>query len=66
MVKKLTKKQKKAYLEASCICPFCGSRDIEGDHIEVDGQTAWQPITCNFCNKRWHDIYKLVDVEAVE
>ena len=66
----LTSKQKKAYLKHYAHCPFCKSKNIEGHGIKVDeddGDCAWQEVVvCLDCDKRWNDIYKLVDVEEAE
>ncbi len=59
----LTKKQKKKYIECSSKCPFCGSIDIEGGEVDVDGVIARQQITCNGCQKKWNDIYTLTGIE---
>ena len=57
---------RKKYVEENPFqCPFCGSANITttGD-IEGDGlSSAWQSVVCNDCQKRWTDVYKLVDVE---
>jgi len=65
---KLTKKQKKAYLANSSNCPYCHSPDIGGGFVEIDGDTAWQRITCNnpSCSESWDDIYSLSDIQEVE
>lgn len=44
-------------------CPFCGSDDIEGSTVQVDGATAWQDITCPSCGAEWRDIFSLSGVE---
>lgn len=41
------------------LCPFCGSDNIEGYSVEIDGNTAWQDIGCNECDNEWRDVYKL-------
>ena len=63
---KLTEEQKKAYLKDSSKCPFCQSEQIEGGPVEIDGDTAWQKVSCLDCDKQWADIYRLADVEEVE
>jgi hypothetical protein len=64
-IKKLTVKQKKAYIKAGGNkCPFCRSEDIESSHFEVDSGHSWQPIFCHECESEWNDIYKLADVEV--
>lgn len=53
------------YLEESC-CPYCDSKDIVGGSVQIDKATAWQPITCSACGKRWNDIYTIVAYEPIE
>lgn len=57
--------QRKAYLEDSSKCPFCQSYQIEGSSVEISNDRAYQTVSCNDCDKRWTDIYKLSDVEEV-
>ena len=58
----LTKKQQKQYLKNSGFCPFCKSKDIQGEDINADGNTMSQEIRCNNCDKSWQDIYTLTNV----
>ena len=55
----LTAEQKEAYLKDSGKCPRCKSTDITGDSIEVDGDSAWQNVSCSECNETWTDVYTL-------
>ena len=58
---------KKKYLDSGgSICPYCESSQIEGGSIEIDGQQAWQKVSCLDCEKDWDDIYNLVDVDLRE
>lgn len=41
------------------LCPHCGSRDVVGGCIEVDGATAFQAIQCQACESDWVDLYTL-------
>lgn len=41
------------------ICPFCGSTEIEGDGVEIDGPTATQEVSCGSCEATWFDTYAL-------
>ncbi len=63
----MTKEQSDKYVEnGGAKCPYCNSEDISGGFVEIDTYGAWQPITCNACNKSWRDLYKLIGVEEVE
>jgi hypothetical protein len=53
----------KSYLEKKGVCcPFCGSRNIEGDSVEIDAGGAYQDVRCLRCEAEWTDEYKLVSV----
>lgn len=63
----LTEKQKEAYIESGgCCCPFCSSRDVDGQFIEVDAGRATQPMGCLNCGGQWTDQYVLDDVIPIE
>jgi transposase-like protein len=38
-------------------CPYCGSSDIDGGFVEVDGKFAFQSCSCNACESEWTDRY---------
>ena len=61
-MKDFTKAQKKKYLKNAGECPKCGSMDIGGDSIEVDGNCCWQTVSCSKCGTNWHDVYTLSNV----
>jgi transcription elongation factor Elf1 len=65
-MKDFTKAQKKKYLKNSGKCPNCGSTNISGDSIDVDGDCCWQNVTCGECEKTWQDVYRLADVIRVD
>jgi len=63
MPMELTKEQKKEYVDRGGIkCPYCGDDDISGGHITIDVGYASQRISCVACEKKWIDLYRLVDV----
>lgn len=43
-------------------CPFCRSRDIVGESVEINVGSATQDVYCNVCEAEWYDEYKLVAV----
>lgn len=52
-------------------CLFCGNDDpskgdIEGGPVEIDGNLAWQDVTCHACDKSWRDCYTLTGVLPLE
>ena len=60
---------KKLYLQMDgLICPFCESEDIThtGEYKGGDMGSGDQPCKCNSCNKRWYDIYQIVDIEEID
>lgn len=46
-------------------CSYCYSDEIVGGSIQIDGNIAWQPITCVDCGKKWNDIYTIAAYEPV-
>jgi hypothetical protein len=62
----LTEQQRTDYLNNSSECPFCHSDNIEADHIEADGESAFGEVSCLDCGKRWNDVYTLTDVEVID
>lgn len=50
----------KQYREASGgVCPYCGSENIEGGSIDIQGKTAQQEVSCLECGAEWNDVYHL-------
>jgi len=41
------------------ICPACGTDEIVGDAIDVDGPSASQAVHCCCCSAEWTDKYQL-------
>lgn len=61
----LTQEQKTEYMQTGAQhCPVCKSLDISGGFVEVAGMEAWQEVSCNECDARWQDVYKLAFVET--
>lgn len=46
-------------------CPICKSGDINGDQVEIDGNVAWQRVSCVDCGAVWEDVYTLTGVNIV-
>lgn len=46
------------YLADVC-CPCCGSGDIEGEAVDIIGDTAQQRVGCLVCDASWLDVYQL-------
>lgn len=63
--KKLTKKDIKRYLKHPGRCPYCGSPDITGKSIDVDGSVATQEVGCDAsgCDRSWMDVYSLTGIQ---
>ena len=62
----LTSMKKEEYVRnGGTKCPFCFKKNIEGGHIEVDAGEAFQEVQCHDCEKRWRDIYTLIDLEEI-
>ena len=62
--KKFSKKVVAEYLKhKGCKCPFCGSKNISAEQMEVDGADAWQHAHCYDCYSDWTDNFKLIYAE---
>ena len=55
--------RERRYLNHSSACPICESGDVSGGSMDMDGDSAWQSVTCMSCGAEWDDIYKLNSVE---
>ncbi len=64
-LKKLTARRKQAYLRHGSCCPYCGSDSITGGSVDIEGSGASQELSCAECEKRWRDVYRLVNVEEI-
>lgn len=61
---KLTEEQRANYLtDGGNRCPHCDSGDLNGGPVEIDGNIAWQEVTCIDCDEAWIDLYKLFNVQ---
>lgn len=58
----LTEEQVKKYVEGGgAVCPYCGSHDVSGGSINIEGAGAYQEITCQACDEEWVDCYTLTN-----
>jgi hypothetical protein len=40
-------------------CPRCGSDEVTGSEVDVEGERCFQHVYCNSCEAQWDDVYKL-------
>ena len=45
-------------------CPYCGSTDLEGGSVTVEGNEAWQDVGCLDCGADWTDVWQASHREA--
>ncbi len=65
MKTKLTREAVARYVtRAFAHCPFCGSDQVTGDAVDIDGMSASQEVTCDACNEEWRDVYTLVGISV--
>jgi len=63
----LTDAQRKEYVKKGYgNCPYCKSDQIEGGSLDFHGKQISQKVMCLDCEKYWHGIYTLTDVEEDE
>ena len=65
-LKTLTAARKLAYLRRGSCCPYCRSESITGESVDIEGRQASQEVDCQECGRRWHDVYRLADVEVMD
>ena len=61
----MNRKHAKEYLENPHFCPYCDSRDIEFQDLELDSEIS-QKVRCNECGRAWYDLYQLVGVGGTD
>lgn len=52
--------------KAGAYCPKCGSKNIAGSFIDIDGVYATQHVDCADCRSTWADVYELVGYDNFE
>ena len=61
----MSNEQYLAQVQPNC-CPVCGSTEIEGESVSVEGRKAVQECGCNDCNSKWEDQYQLASYNLYE
>lgn len=64
--KKLTPARRRSYLRRGSCCPYCRSESITGESVDIEGNQAYQEVSCQECCRTWRDIYRLDSVEEIE
>ena len=59
------KSRERRYLAHSSASPICESGNVSGGSIDMDGDSAWQSVTCMNCGAEWDDVYKLNSIEVI-
>lgn len=65
-LKKYIERRGTICLNKDCTSHKEGVYDIEGGSIEIDGDEAWQEVSCSDCGWEWTDCYKLYTVVNVK
>lgn len=47
-------------------CPKCGSEEITGYDVDIEGKYATQKTSCDSCGEAWYNVYQLVGYSNVE
>jgi len=50
-------------------CPMCGSTEIKGGSIDIEGHNptrSFQEVMCLNCNAHWQDVYELTGYDLLE
>jgi hypothetical protein len=61
----MTNEQYLAHAQPNC-CPVCGSTEIEGEYVSIEGRKAVQECGCNDCGTKWEDQYQLASYVLYE
>jgi transposase-like protein len=48
-----------------CVCPFCGSDNLDGEGVDVQKGGAQQEVTCQDCCASWYDNYVLTGYTVI-
>lgn len=46
-------------------CPLCKCNQVTGDDIDFNGATLTQEVSCDKCEGRWLDIYRLTGYDII-
>lgn len=60
---RLTEQAKQEYLKDPTSCPYCESKDITGGFVDIHTGGAAQPVKCTECQRTWHDVYQLTNIQ---
>lgn len=59
----LSERAKTEYVEnGGVVCPYCGSGNLDGGFVEIDGGGASQTVRCLDCYRSWTDLYTLTEI----
>ena len=47
-------------------CPVCGSIQIEGGHVEIEGIEAYQEVSCLHCQATWREVYAALQRDNIQ
>ena len=65
--KKLSRREIKKYLNGNePYCPYCMGKDLGYGSIEIEGNGAYQEVSCHACGRRWADSYQLVGLVEID
>ena len=39
---------------------------IESGEVEIDGTSAWSPVTCTDCSEEWRDVFFLAAIDVID
>ncbi|KWU23444.1 glyoxalase superfamily protein [Burkholderia cenocepacia] len=51
--------------DAPNCCPVCGSSDIQGESVSIEGRQAVQECSCSDCDAEWEDRYELASYNLI-
>lgn len=64
---KITKAMESLYLKRQGLrCLYCGSEELSGGELTLDGPIGWANVQCINCEREWVDRYELTGVTEAE
>jgi hypothetical protein len=54
------------YAKDGGACPACGSDQIGGGPVTIEGAAAFQEVSCLECDATWEDVYRLTGYRSLD
>lgn len=58
----ITPELEEQYRKAPNTCPYCGSNELNADHIEAMDWTAYRNVICEDCKAQWTETFEIIGI----